>query len=199
MKLYYSVGACSLTQHILLSEIGKPFSIEAVNLKDKVTESGLDFKKITEFGQVPALQFEDGTILTENIAIAQYLADTFPDKNLLAPVGQMARYKTIAWFNYVATEIHKNYGPIFRSVSKDATEAAIKTLLDKYSYVDSVLAKTPYLTGDSFTIADAYLFVTTRWSQKIPNRPAYPAIDAFMARMKDRPAVQAAMKQEGLA
>lgn len=196
MKLYYAVGACSLTSHILLCESGLPFTLEAVNLKDKKTASGKNFYDVTIRGQVPALQFDDGTVLTENIAIAEYIADQVPEKNLLAPIGQMERYQTIAWFNYIATEIHKSYGPIFHSIAQTATDAAIKNLITKYDYIDSVLAKTPYIAGDHFTIADAYLFVTTRWSKILPNLPTYPSIAQFMARIKERPAVQTAKAQE---
>lgn len=196
MKLYYSPGACSLTQHILLCEVDLPFSIEAVNLKDKITATGKNFYQITERGQVPALELNDGTILTENIAIAQYIADTMPEKNILAPIKQIERYQTIAWFNYIATEIHKSYMPIFRPTSQEATDGAIKNLIEKYHYIDSVLAKTSYIAGEQFTIADAYLFVTTRWSKMIPNCPVFPNLEKFMARMHERPAVQRALSQE---
>ncbi|MDF7670526.1 glutathione transferase GstA [Orbaceae bacterium ESL0721] len=196
MKLYYTAGACSLNSHILLCETGIPFTTEAVDLKNKKTASGKNFLDITVRGQVPTLQFDDGSVLTENIAIAQYIADKAPEKKLLAPVGEMQRYQTIAWFNYIATEVHKLFGAIFFPVSEIAAEAAINNLLNKFSYIDSVLAKTPYISGDHFTIADAYLFVVSRWSKMIPNLPSYPAFEQFIERVKNRPAVKAAIAQE---
>lgn len=196
MKLYYAAGACSLTSHILLCEVGLPFTTESVDLKNKTTASGQNFFDITIRGQVPTLQMDDGTILTENIAIAQYLADKAPEKKLLAPVGEMQRYQTISWFNYIATEVHKLFGPIFFPVSELATENAVNSLLSKFSYIDSVLAKTAYISGDHFTIADAYLFVVSRWRKAIPNIPNYPAIEKFIERVQNRPSVKTAIAQE---
>ncbi len=196
MKLYYTAGACSLTTHILLCETGLPFSSEKVNLKDKTTASGQNFYQITPRGQVPALVLDDSTVLTENIAIAQYIADLSPQSKLLAPLGDIARYQTLSWFNYIATEIHTNYRPVFHPTHEDVTRDAIKGLLERYQYINDTLAKTPYLTGDHFTIADAYLFVTNQWMQFIPNCPTYPAIEQFMARINERPAVKTAKANE---
>lgn len=198
MKLYYQSGACSLCAHILLCETGLDYSLESVNLATKIMQSGGDFFAINPKGQVPTIQLDDKSVLTEGIAIAQYIADLAPQANLLAPIGDINRYQVISWFNFIATEIHKNYGPLFRKKSQEAMDDAAEVLKSKFSYVNQALENSPYLTGQTLSIADVYLYVTMRWSKVIPNCPDYPAISAFMARMNERPAVQKALAEEGL-
>lgn len=196
MKLYYSPGACSLTQHILLNISGIPFSVERVDLRTKKTEHNHDFYETNPRGQVPTLELDDKTILTENIAIAQYIADRAPEAKLLAPVGQTERYQTLSWLSYVATELHHAYGPLFTSQVQAEKDAAIKTLENKFKYLNERLAQRKFIATDYFTIADAYLYVVLRWRQIIPNLPSYSAIDQFMQRIDALPAVQKALTQE---
>ncbi|RKS84508.1 glutathione S-transferase [Orbus hercynius] len=198
MKLYYSPGACSLTQHILLGMSGLPFTLEKVDLKTKKTEHNRNFLEISPKGQVPSLELEDGTILTENIAIAQYIADKVPAANLLAPIGHIERYQTLSWLSYVATELHKAYGPLFRSQIQAEKDAAIASLEHKYESLDAELKHRQFIASEHFTIADAYLYVVLRWRKIIPNLPAYPNIDLFMQRIEALPAVKKALTQEGL-
>lgn len=196
MKLYYSPGACSLTQHILLNISGIPFSVERVDLRTKKTEHNHNFYETNPRGQVPTLELDDKTILTENIAIAQYIADRAPEAKLLAPVGQTERYQTLSWLSYVATELHHAYGPLFTSQVQAEKDAAIKTLENKFKYLNERLAQRKFIATDYFTIADAYLYVVLRWRQIIPNLPSYSAIDQFMQRIDALPAVQKALTQE---
>lgn len=196
MKLYYSPGACSLTQHILLCISGIPFTVERVDLRTKKTEHNHNFFEINPRGQVPTLVLDDKTILTENIAIAQYIADKVPEAKLLAPIGQTERYQTLSWLSYVATELHHAYGPLFSSQIQAEKDAAIKVLENKFSYLNDHLAQRKFIATDYFTIADAYLYVVLRWRQIIPNLPAYPAIEQFMQRIDALPAVQKALAQE---
>lgn len=198
MRLYYSPGACSLTQHILLCMSGMEFSVERVDLKTKQTEHKRDFREVNPHGQVPTLELDNHTILTENIAIAQYIADKTPSANLIAPVGHDDRYQTLSWLSYVATELHKAYGPIFKSSVQAEKDAAIKVLEDKFQALDARLKDRKFIATESFTIADAYLYVVLRWRKIIPNLPSYPAIDSFMQRVESLPGVQQALKQEGL-
>lgn len=196
MKLYYSPGACSLTQHILLCMSGLKFSTERVDLRTKKTEHNRNFLDINPRGRVPTLELDDGSILTENIAIAQYIADKVPNAKLLAPVGNIERYQTLSWLSYVATELHKAYGPLFRSQVQAEKDAAAKVLEDKYAYLEARLKDRQFIATDSFTIADAYLYVVLRWRKIIPNLPAYPAIDKFMQRVDELAAVKTALEQE---
>jgi len=196
MKLYYSPGACSLTQHILLCMSGIEFSVERVDLKTKKTEHNRNFLDVNSRGQVPTLELDDHTILTENIAIAQYIADKAPNAKLLAPIGHIERYQTLSWLSYVATELHKAYGPLFRSQVQAEKDAAIKALEDKFAYLDERLKQHKFIATDYFTIADAYLYVVLRWRKIIPNLPTYHSIDQFMQRIDELPAVKKALAQE---
>lgn len=198
MKLYYSPGACSLTQHILLCASGLNFSVERVDLKTKQTEHNRDFTTINPHGQVPTLELDNHSILTENIAIAQYIADKAPNANLLAAIGTDERYQTLSWLSYVATELHKAYGPLFRSQVQAEKEAAITLLNSKYAALNARLQTRKFIATETFTIADAYLYVVLRWRKIITNLPDYPAIDQFMQRIETLPAVQQALKQEDL-
>lgn len=196
MKLYYSPGACSLTQHILLCMSDLEFSVERVDLKTKRTEHNRNFFEINPRGQVPTLELDDKTILTENIAIAQYIADKVPNVKLLAPIGELERYQTLSWLSYVATDLHKAYGPLFKSQVQAEKDVAISVLKDKYAYLETRLKDRQFIATDYFTIADAYLYVVLRWRKVIPNLPSYPAIEQFMQRIDAFDAVKQALAQE---
>ena len=164
MKLFYSPGACSLSPHIVLREAGLPFALEKVNLKTKVTASGEDFTRINPKGYVPALQFDDGSVLTEGSAIVQWVADEVPDKHLMAPAGTLERYRLIEWLNFISTELHKNFSPLFNPATPDSVrEYQMQQLARRIGYVEQTLVG-PYLTGTHFTAADAYLFTVLSWS-----------------------------------
>lgn len=198
MKLFYKPGACSLSPHIVLREAGLDFSIERVDLATKKTETGEDYLRINPKGQVPALLLDDGSLLTEGVAIVQYLADKVPDRQLIAPSGTLSRYHAIEWLNFVATELHKGFSPLFNPKTPDEYKAIARERLDKqFSYVDSVLAKQDYLLGSKFSVADAYLFTVTRWANALQLEITQRSnLDKYMARVADRPAVKAALAAE---
>ena len=200
MKLFYKPGACSLASHITLRESGKDFTLNGVDLMQKRLENGDDFFAVNPKGQVPALLLEDGTLLTEGVAIMQYLADSVADRQLLAPAGTIARYKTIEWMNYIATELHKGFTPLFRPDTPEEYKPTVRTLLEKkLQYVNASLKDDQWICGPRFTIADAYLFTVLRWARAVKlNMEGLSHIDAYMARMAERPAVAAALEAEGL-
>jgi glutathione S-transferase len=199
MKLYYSPGACSLSPHIVLREAGLPFTLEKVNLKTKVTASDADFTRINPKGYVPALQFDDGTVLTEGSAIVQWIADEVPAKHLVPAAGTMERYQVIEWLNFISTELHKNFSPLFNPATPEAVrEMQLATLAKRIGYVEQHVTG-PYLTGEHFTVADAYLFVVLSWAKYVKlDLAPYANVNALLARVAARPAVQEAMKAEGL-
>jgi glutathione S-transferase len=199
MKLYFSPGACSLAPRIVMHELGFPFESEKVHGKTKQTASGADFRTINPKGYVPALQLDDGTVLTEAAVIMQYLADQKPGSGLLAASG-MDRYRVQEWLHFTSTEVHKNFSPLFAPHSNDgAKEYAGKNLATRYAYLDQQLAGKEYLHGQ-FSIADIYLFVVTTWAQYVAvDLTPYPNVLAFQARIAARPSVQAALRDEGLA
>lgn len=200
MKLYYKPGACSLSPHIVLRESGLDFSLVKVDLATKRTESGDDYLDINPKGQVPALQLDDSTMLTEGVAIVQYLADKVPDRQLLAPAGSLTRYHTLEWLNYIATELHKGFTPLFRPNTPDEYKTIARdTLEQKLRYVDDELNGKQWLMGLRFTIADAYLFTVLRWALAVKlDISGLKNIEQFMARMQERAAVKAALAAEGL-
>ena len=198
MKLYYSPGACSLSPHIVAREAGLPLDLVKVDLKTKKTEDGSDYWAINGKGSVPLLELDDGTRLTEGPAIVQYLADRAPQANLAPANGTIERYKLQEWLNFITTEIHKQYGPLFDpSASDEVKDAQRKKIGGRLDWVIKELGDKPYLTGDTFTVADAYLFTVLNWARgtKI-DLP--PALQAYQKRVAERPAAQAAMKAEGL-
>lgn len=200
MKLYYKAGACSLSPHIVLRETGLDFSLVSVDLKNKTTESGEDFRAINPKGQVPALLLDDNTLLTEGVAIIQYLADSVPDRQLLAPVGTIARYHTLEWLNYIATELHKGFSPLFRPDTPDEYKnTARESLMQKLGWVNTSLNGKTWIMGNRFTVADAYLFTVLRWAfaLQLPMSD-FTHITGFMSRMTARPAVNAALQAEGI-
>ncbi|HCZ8659152.1 TPA: glutathione transferase GstA [Citrobacter braakii] len=200
MKLFYKPGACSLASHITLRESGKDFTLDGVDLMKKRLENGDDFFAVNPKGQVPALLLDDGTLLTEGVAIMQYLADTVPDRQLLAPTSSLSRYKTIEWLNYIATELHKGFTPLFRPDTPENFKPTVRALLEKkMQYVNDALQDNQWICGSRFSIADAYLFTVLRWAYAVKlNMAGLSNIDAYMARMAERPAVAAALKAEGL-
>ncbi|HGY2284073.1 MAG: glutathione transferase GstA [Citrobacter sp.] len=200
MKLFYKPGACSLASHITLRESGKDFTLDGVDLMKKRLENGDDFFAVNPKGQVPALLLDDGTLLTEGVAIMQYLADTVPDRQLLAPTSSLSRYKTIEWLNYIATELHKGFTPLFRPDTPEDFKPTVRALLEKkMQYVNDALQDNQWICGSRFSIADAYLFTVLRWAYAVKlNMAGLSNIDAYMARMAERPAVGAALKAEGL-
>jgi glutathione S-transferase len=201
MKLYYSPGACSLAPHIVLNEAGLPFTLVKADLKSHtLAADGSDYYPVAPRGQVPMLELDGGDRLTEGPAITQYIADQVPAKNLAPANGTMARYRLQEWLNFVTSELHKGIGGLFNPAMPEEGKAVIRAkALSKLEWVDQQLEGKQYLMGDAFSIADAYLFTVTNWT-------AHTGIDisklknlgAFQARMAARPAVQAAMKAEGL-
>ncbi len=200
MKLYYSPGACSLSPHIVLCETGLDFTIEKVNLRTKETESGRDFSAINPKGYVPALELNGGEVLTEGPAIVQYVADLAPEKKLIPPAGTLARARVQEWLNFIGTELHKNFTPLFNPASTDdIRNAAQANIARRLPIAATALDAHPYLIGDSFSVADAYLFTVLSWTGfvKVDITP-WPSLAAFVERMKARPGVQAALAAEGL-
>lgn len=200
MKLFYKPGACSLASHITLRESGKDFTLDGVDLMKKRLENGDDFFAVNPKGQVPALLLDDGTLLTEGVAIMQYLADSVPDRQLLAPVNSIARYKTLEWLNFIATELHKGFTPLFRPDTPEEYKPTVRALLEKkLQYVDASLSEGQWLCGSRFTIADAYLFTVLRWANAVKlNIDGLNHIAVYMKRVAERPGVAAALKAEGL-
>lgn len=200
MKLFYKPGACSLAPHIILRETGKDFTLEAVDLMTKRLGDGSDYLAINPKGQIPALQLDDGTLITEAVVIMQYLADSVPQKNLLAASGELSRYKTLEWLNYIATELHKGFTPLFRPDTPDEYKPTVRGLLEKkLSFVNGELASREFIAGDHFTIADAYLYNVLRWARAIKlEMGSLSNIDAFMARVAARESVIATLAAEGL-
>jgi len=201
MKLFCKAGACSLSPHIVMRECGLDFTQVSVDLATKLTERGDDYRQINPKGQVPALQLSDGTVLTEGVAIVQYLADLKPDRHLLAPVGSLTRYHTVEWLSYIGSELHKSFGLLFRPGYADEVKAQTRSQLEaKFRYVDESLRDKQWLMGLHFSVADAYLFVVTRWAKALGlDLSGFTALGAWFDRVAQRPAVQAALKAEGLA
>lgn len=199
MKLYYSPGACSLAPHIVLREIDRPFELERVDLKSHRTAGGADYLTINPKGYVPALQLND-EILTENAVVLQYLADLAPERQLAPPYGTFARYRLQEWLNFIATELHKTYGPLFHPDTPPATAARARARLgERFVYLDGWLLDRGTLTGETFTVADAYMFVMLRWCERFEiDRQLWPNLDLYYLKILDRPSVQAAMGAEGL-
>ena len=200
MKLYYVPGACSLASHITLHEAGLPFEIDKLNVPEKTTASGEDFMQINPKGYVPAVKLDDGSILTEGAAILQYIADQRPDSGLAPKFGTMERYRLQEWLTFIGTEIHKTFSPLFNKATKEeAKTSACNLLAKRLGYVETQLANKPYLMGMSFTVADAYMFVVLSWSSHVGfDLGPFPRIKEYMERIAARPAVQVAMKAEGL-
>ena len=200
MKLYYSPGACSLSPHIVACEAELSIELVKVDLQSKLTESGEDFRQLNPNGYVPLLILDDGNRLSEGPAIVQYLADLAPDKNLIPPTGSFERYQVQQWLNFIATEIHKSYTPLFTPDAPEAAkQLALATLTRRLDTVAEQLASQPFLLGDQFSVADVYLFVTLSWGQYVNvDISQWPSLARYADKIAERPAVQKAMQEEGL-
>ena len=200
MKLYYSPGACSLSPHIVLRETGLPFDLVMASTKTHKLADGTDYYTINPKGYVPLLELDDGQRLTEGPAIVQYLADKAPASGLAPAAGTMARYRLMEWLNFVSTELHKSYSPLFNPAMPEEGKAVYRERLKgRYNYVNEQLEGKQFLTGDTFSVADAYLFTVTSWAKHVGvDITGLANVQAFMARVAARPSVQAALKAEGL-
>ncbi|MEN5018462.1 glutathione transferase GstA [Erwinia sp. Eh17-17] len=200
MKLFYTPGACSLSPHIALEEINATFTLEKVDLKTKKTESGADFTTINSKGYIPALLLDDGSLLTEGTVIAQYVADLKPEAGLIPAAGTAERYKVLEWLSFISTELHKPVGSMFNPAqSADWKQATVATLNKRLDWLSSALAGKTWLQGEQFTIADGYLFTVLGWTKVVGfSLDAWPDLQAYAGRVAARPAVQRALKAEGL-
>lgn len=198
MKLYYSPGACSLSPHIVLRELGHDFELEKVDIRAKTTESGGDFRAITPKGYVPALQLDGGEVITEGVAIVQYLADAAGARGLAPEPGTLARTRMVEHLNFISAELHKSFGPLFHASSEEAKEAARIKVASRLDLLEDVFADgRDFLMGENFSVADAYLFTIVNWVHPTGIGLAkWPRIAAFVERVAQRPAVQAAMAAE---
>lgn len=198
MKLYYIPSACSLSPHIIANELGLTIELVKVDSKTKRTEHGEDYLAINPKGYVPALQLNDGRVLTEGPAVVQYLADLKPEMQLAPANGSMARYRLQEMLGYINSELHQGYLPLFYPETSDGVRANRMAHLRKhYGLIDATLGFTPFLLGEQFSIADAYLFVVTRWSAFVNfDLSPFPHLRAFQERIATRPAVQAALHRE---
>jgi glutathione S-transferase len=201
LRLYYSPGACSLSPHIVLREIGSVFELERVDATTKTTERGEDFRKVNPKGYVPALMLDDGEVLTEGAAIVQYIADTNGADDLAPAAGTLARARLQEHLNFVASELHKAFSPLFHpAASEEAKASAPAEVGRRFDQVERVLGDgRSYLLGDKFSVADAYLFVVSSWAISTGlGLDGWPRLAAFVERVRTRPAVKAAMAAEGL-
>jgi glutathione S-transferase len=200
MKLYYSPGACSLSPHIVARELGLDITLDRVDLKNRQTAGGADYLTINPKGYVPALELDDGTVLTEGTAIVQYLADHHGGAALAPANGTLARARLQEMLGYISTELHKSYSPLFSTTTPDTVREERKAYLHKrYGLIEKILASQPFLLGEGFSVADAYLFTITNWAGGVGlDLSPFPNLQAFQQRVGQRPAVQAAMAAEGL-
>ena len=199
-KLYYSPGACSLSPHIALREAGLPFELALASTKTHKLADGSDFYAVNPKGYVPLLELDDGQRLSEGPVIVQYIADQAPASGLAPAAGTMARYRLMEWLNFITTELHKGFSPLFNpAMPEEAKALARAKLADRLSWVDTQLEGKDHLMGDTFTVADGYLFTVAGWGRYVGvDIGPLKNLGAFMARVAARPAVQAAMKAEGL-
>lgn len=200
MKLYYKAGACSLSPHIVLCEAGLAFDLESVDLITKKTGSGGDYLGFNPKGYVPALLLDDGQLLTEGPAIVQYIADRVPEKRLAPAAGTMERYRLMEALNFIGTELHKGFSPLFNPKAPDEWKSMARDMLTKrIGVVAKQLEGRDYLLGAEFSVADAYLFTVLGWAGYVKlDLSAWPVLKSYLARIAARPAVQAAMAAEGL-
>jgi len=200
MKLFYSPGACSLSPHIVLLEAGLPFTLDKTNLKTKKTADGGDYLAINSKGAVPALQLDDGRVLTEGPAIVQYLADQKPESGLAQRAGTFERYQLMEMLNYITSELHKSFTPLFNpDAPADVKKAAQDNLYKKFDWLTTRIKEGKFVMGGVFTVADAYLFTILSWTKHVGiDLAKWPALAAYVARVAQRPKVQEALRAEGL-
>jgi glutathione S-transferase len=200
MKLYFAPGACSLSPHIVARELGLPVQLQKVNTKDKSMEGGGDFWKVNPRGYVPVLELDNGERLTEGPAIVQYLADQKPEAGLAPKNGTMERYHLQEWLNFLTSEVHKQFSPLFKpNTPEEYKKIAKENLASRFGWLDQQLAGKDYLTGKQFTVADAYAFVLLGWTKPTQiDLSQWPNLQAFHKRVAARPKVKEAMQAEGL-
>jgi len=200
MKLYFTPGACSLAPHIVLREAGFTFDLDKVDIATKQTARGEDYTKINPKGYVPAIRLDDAQILTEVAVILQYLADQKPESGLAPRPGTMERYRLMEWLNFLASEIHKQFGPLFNpKVAPDWKTELMNLLSRRFDYLEESLKGKKYLMGDTFTVADAYLFTTLSWTKYLKlDLGKWPTLKDYVVRVTARPAVKETLKAEGL-
>jgi glutathione S-transferase len=200
MKLYYMPGACSLSPHIILNEAGLSFEKIKVDGKTKAMDGGGDYRSVNPLGYVPLLELDDGTRISEGPAIVQWIADKVPDKKLAPANGTMERTKLQSWLNFVTSELHKGFSPLFNpAMPEEAKKIFRERLGTRFAYLDKHFAGNDYLLGKDFSVADAYLFVVSNWAGRVDvDLSPHTNVLAYRKRVGARPAVQAAMKAEGL-
>lgn len=199
MKLYFSPGACSLHPHISLREAGIPFELVRVDLRaHKIAGGGDDYYGVNPKGYVPLLELDDGSRLSEGAVIDQYIADQKPESGLIPRPGTMDRYRVQEWLNFISSELHKQFSPLFYPTTADDVKTQQRERIGgRFDLIEKTLAKQPYLTGDTFTVADAYLFNMLVWTEHTGiDRAKWPALSAFFVRVSGRPAVKAALEAE---
>ncbi|HSY97401.1 MAG TPA: glutathione transferase GstA [Steroidobacteraceae bacterium] len=200
MKLYYATGTCSLSPHIVLLEAGLPYTLEKIDFATKKTSTGIDYFTINSKGAVPALQLDDGEVLTEGPAIVQYLADQKPDTGLAPRAGTFERYRLMEILNYITSEVHKGFSPLFNpKISADWRASAQANLEKKFDWLSGFLKDKTFLMGNAFTVADAYLFTVLSWTRPVKiDLERWPVLKAYQSRIAPRPTVQRALKESGL-
>ncbi len=200
MKLYFATGACSMAPHIVLREAAYTFELERVDLAKKQTASGEDYTKINPKGYVPSLRLDNGEVLTEVAVILQYLADQKPESGLAPKAGTMERYRVMEWLNFVSSEIHKQFGPLFNpKITAEWRANQLDLLSRRFEYLTEILNDKPYLLGDQFTVTDAYLFTVLSWSPLLKvDLGKWPRLKDYITRVAARTAVKEAMNAEGL-
>ncbi len=200
MRLHFAPGACSLSPHIVSRELGLSLDMKKVSTKDKTMEGGGDFRQVNPKGYVPALELDNGQVLTEGPAIVQYLADQKPEAGLAPKAGSFERYKLQEWLNFITSEIHKQFSPLFRPTTPDEYKKIAKeNLATRFEWLDKQLAGKEYLMGGSFSVADAYLYTVLRWTKPMQiDVSKWPNVAAYMERVGARPKVKDALKAEGL-
>ncbi|MFZ2031413.1 MAG: glutathione transferase GstA [Vitreimonas sp.] len=198
MKLYYAPGACSLAPHIAIREAGLDLTLDKISFGEKrTTEAGRDFYSINPQGAVPVLELDDGAVLTENAVLLQYLASKAPQIGV--PGGGIEHWRLLETLNFIATELHKSFSPLFRKPPPEVREQQVKHILNRLALLQGKLGDKQYLMGDRFTIADAYAFVMLRWAKNFEiDLGGVPKLVAYFERVRARPGVQRALQEEGL-
>jgi glutathione S-transferase len=198
MKLYYFTGACSLASNIALRDAGLKFELVKVDRRTKRTADGLDFNEVNPKGYVPALRLDNGEVLTENVAVLQYIADRNPAAKLAPPAGSMERYRLMEWLSFINSEVHKQFTPLFRQdAPEDTKEYARKNLGTRLEYLQRAIGSKPFLTGEQYTVADAYLFTVLSWGAHVNvDLGRWPELKRYVERIGQRPQVIEALKSE---